>query len=150
MTAPRHSAPYAFKSRYYVEHTDWDADIKVDYDSNRNPLRMRVVRKAALWLERRRIFVDRLAVSRTAKGVHLRAWTSTPLGPYTVLRVQALLGDDPMRQCFNAARVRRKEPNWNVLFNEKWRNGRLLYREALSPELTERVARILKKEQQQS
>ncbi len=145
MTQPFASAPYAFKSRYYVEHTGWDADIKVDYDGNRNPINFKRVRDTAAWLRKNKHTVGRLAVYRTAKGWHLRVWVvSGPLSPWTVLRVQRLLGDDPVRSRFNERRVRRGENGWQVLWNEKWRNGQLIYREELDAKLTQRFERILK------
>lgn len=143
------SAPYAFKSRYYVEHTGWDADFKVDYDGHKNPIDFRKVRVAAAWLRKRNYVVRAVSAYRTAKGWHLRVWlekfgANEPVPPYTALRVQRLFGDDPVRARFNERRVRRGENGWNVLFNEKHRNGKLIYREELNQALTSRFERILK------
>lgn len=151
------SFPHSFKSRYYVEKEHWNAHVKVDYDSDRNPPNLEDWRKTAAWLKRQATHVDRVSVFRTAKGFHLRMWLVRRVCPYgvrvttvsdvdskpwTILRIQKMLGDDPMRQRFNERRVRRKEDGWNVLWNEKWRNGRLLYRETEDTVLTREAERI--------
>lgn len=138
-----HAANHAFKSRYYVEKENADADVKVDWDDNRNPIKERLLRETRRWLDGRKIRIERLMILETAKGWHLRAWTSKRLGAYTTLRVQTMLGDDPVRQRFNARRVKRKERSWNVLWNEKWRNGQLIYREELNEEWTQRANTLL-------
>ena len=139
----RHSHPHAFKSRYYLERDGWDAAVKVDWDGNRNPITRRALRALRAYLDGRRVVVTRAEVYRTAKGWHLRAWTSRPLGPHETLRAQAAAEDDPVRQKFNRCRVRRREDFWNVLWNEKHRNGRLIYREESEPAWTETARRIL-------
>lgn len=145
MTAPRyrHAAPHAFKSRYYHERENWDAAVKVDWDTDKNPIAVPALLHLRAYLDKRRVRITRAEVYRTAKGYHLRAWTSRELGPYETLRAQAAAGDDPVRQMFNARRVRRREDFWNVLWNEKWRNGRLIYREELDEQWTNNAKRIL-------
>lgn len=139
----RTAHPHAFKSRYYLEREGWDAAVKVDWDRGRNPITLRALRALRAYLDGRRVAVTRAEVYRTAKGWHLRAWTSRPLGPYETLRAQSAAEDDPVRQAFNAARVRRREEFWNVLWNEKHHNGRLIYREETDPEWTSKARRIL-------
>jgi len=141
------SFPHAFKSRYYVERGDgWDATVKVDYDG-RNPLSIRKIMSAKKMIDRLRLVATRAEVSRTKKGHHLRVWLRSPHGrpvpARTILRLQAVFGDDPMRQKFNTARVRRDEPGWNVLFTCKYRNGILLYREEADAEKTIEVCKTL-------
>lgn len=133
-----------FKSRYYFERADPLNDIKVDYDFNRNPIQWRHLSRVAGKLFRRPIELVRLEAYRTSKGAHLRGWTLAALGHYSILRVQKLLGDDPIRQQFNRRRVRRGEKNWNVLWNEKWRNGICVSREVYDEELTQRFREVLR------
>ena len=139
----QNSAPHAFKSRYYHEREGWDAAVKVDWDGNRNPITLRALRALREYLDGRRVAVVRAEVYSTAKGWHLRAWTARELGPYETLHAQSAAEDDPMRQRFNRMRVKRRERFWNVLWNEKWRNGHLLYRETLDEQWTEKARRIL-------
>jgi hypothetical protein len=149
----RASFPYAYKSLLYRERRHWDADLKVDYDirvkesadpdKRRNPMRMRAIKLAKAALDKMGVHVKRALVLRTKKGLHLRVWLSKPLRPWTTLRLHEILGDDPVRQRFNLARVRRREPGWNVLWNEKWRNGRLVMQEALDERETARAAKVL-------
>lgn len=146
MIAPtryQHAAPHAFKSRYYHERIGWDANVKVDWDTAKNPITIPNLLALRAYLDRRRARVERAEVYRTAKGYHLRAWTSRELGPYETLSAQSAAGDDPVRQLFNARRVRRREKFWNVLWNEKWRNGRRIYREELEESWTDKARRIL-------
>lgn len=141
--AYQHAAPYAFKSRLYREGYGWEANVKVDWDGGRNPITLRALRALRAYLESRHVRTYRAEVYRTAKGWHLRAWTSRALGPYETLRAQSAAEDDPVRQKFNAKRVRRKENFWNVLWNEKWRNGHLIYREEWDDTWTQKARLIL-------
>lgn len=140
------SYPNAFKSMYYVERENWDADIKVDIDDHRNPLRTANLREAAAWLKKRDYRVTRVMGLKTRRGLHIRLWMFgtgfAEMPPYTVLRVQAMMGDDPMRSRFNRRRVVRHEQGWNVLWNQKWRNGKLVSEEVFDVELTKKLERI--------
>jgi len=138
-----------------METEGWDATIKVDYDTARNPLLVRRIVSVLAELE-----VVRLKVYRTRKGYHLRVWLSPgrvcpcvlsrqttacvrcggqgtlPMSARKILRLQAALGDDPMRQRFNARRVRRAKAGWNVLWNSKYKNGRCVMHEEVDVGLT--------------
>jgi hypothetical protein len=151
----RPSAAYAYKSMFYAEDRYSDATIKVDYDTNRNPFHVNKVRTAfgpksqasLAALERRKIVISRVMVFTTRKGHHIRIWIANadlaPVPAPTILRVQAALGDDPERQRFNAIRVRRGEPCWNVLWRLKIRNGKVLSREVYDKRLTDVVAEMI-------
>jgi hypothetical protein len=139
----------AFKSRYYVETRDHDADIKVDYDSHKNPPNLAEIREAAAWLKRRSYKVRRVIGYTTGRGYHVRIWlvwgakeTGHIVPPYTVLRMQRMMGDDPVRARFNECRVRRQENGWNVLWTEKWRNGLKVSEERVDNVLTKQLERI--------
>lgn len=138
-----HTANRAFKSRYYVEDRQSDADVKVDWDRGRNPIRTKHLKALRNYLDRRGVKVSFAFVYSTSKGWHLRAWTSRRLGAYETLRAQSSAGDDPMRQRFNARRVRRKEVGWNILWNAKYRNGQIIYREERDETWTVRAFSIL-------
>jgi len=150
------SYPFSFKEALYVElpsphepHKDtWSASIKVDYDVARNPLRIATWKLVAKYLRSRNIRVTRAFVGRSRKGFHLRLWVepyiggSTYKGCYTVLRIQEMLQDDPVRQSFNRGRVARKRPGWNVLFTHKFHNCELTSCEKFDPVLTLKASKI--------
>ncbi len=152
------SHPTAFKSSFFIEDKDWDAVVKVDYDSKVNPISTTRIAKFI-----KRIVYDNenvysiigciYKVFKTAKGHHLRIWFHREnckkiITATSILRFQRDLNDDPMRQRFNSARVRRGEPYWNVLWNLKMRNGKIISQEIedyeLSREIEDKI-RLLKK-----
>jgi len=139
----------------------WDAHIKVDYDQNRNPFRISLVKKTCEYMKKRGLVVNKVFVGKTRKGWHLRLWvkrSSTPwvrkassflpfsiqwLPAETTLKLQEMLGDDPFRQKFNASRVRRKKSGYNVLFTHKYNNGKLIGKEVYNLEMTRKVENIM-------
>lgn len=135
------SFPMAVKRRYDIEKDGWDAHIKVDYDEKKIPFHR--IRRIVPFLSKRWLRVVRVEVAETRKGYHLRIWLNRPIGPYTALGAQEILGDDPIRQVFNKRRVRKRRPGWNVLFNEKWRGEKCIMRENPDADATREVTRIL-------
>lgn len=135
------SFPIMVKRRYDIERDGWNAHIKVDYDKKHIP--MRRVGRVASFLSKRKLAVVGADVRTTRKGYHLRIWLDKDIGPYTALRAQEILGDDPMRQRFNRKRVRKQKPGWNVLFNEKWRGEKCIMREEKDEAMTGRVCEVL-------
>jgi len=133
------SAKCAVKRSFYIEKEDWDATIKVDYDTNRNPISIRRIRSVAKFLHKHKLDIVKIVVSTTRKGYHLRIWLDKPIGPYRTLRIQSLLGDDPQRQKFNRIRVRRKMNFWNILFNQKWIGKTLAWKESPDQLMTKLV-----------
>ncbi len=148
----------------------WDASIKVDYDHG-NRMSMRALRETAAYLAKKRIpvpreipysinaikgrsvsiRVTRVHVGRTRKGLHLRLWLDPYIGgscpiksahQYTVLRIQEMLGDDPVRQKFNRGRVRRHRKGWNILFTSKLHNGQVTSCERFDLRATLRVQKV--------
>jgi hypothetical protein len=136
------SFPNAAKRRYDIERSGWNAHIKVDYDEKRIP--MFRVKRVALFLSRGRLTVLHAEVCETRKGYHLRIWLDRAIGPYTALKAQEILGDDPMRQKFNRKRVRKHRPGWNVLFNEKWRGEKCIMREEKDDQLSATLLEMLR------
>jgi hypothetical protein len=139
------SRPNVFKSKIYRETLHWDATLKIDYDTHRNPFSLPRLKRATPALQRMGVIAG-VRVDRTKRGHHLRIWL-TPharwtvgytgkLPAATVLRLHGVLNDDPRRMVFNRIRIRRREPNWNVLWNEKIRNGVVWMREEYDAELT--------------
>ena len=137
------SFPNSFTSKFYIEITGWDAHLKVDHDGP-NPFSLRRLRAARSALLRVGP-VKTITVYKTTKGHHIRIWFAPlvkRLSAATALRLQALLGDDPKRQKFNARRVRRREVGWNILWNSKTRNGRVEMLERVDAELTQIARKV--------
>jgi hypothetical protein len=154
LDAERGGTVVRFKSWIAVEVYGSSADVKVDYDESNPPRKTRFLR---LMNSQGDLEFEDVFGYRTTKGVHLRAWFSTSTWGRlrnesalsfddNVLVVQSQLGDDPRRQAFNAARVSRGVPNWNVLWNVKLRNGVVVSRERQDPIWTERFRRWLRVE----
>jgi hypothetical protein len=108
----------AVRRSYDFERDGWNATIKVDYDGE---IPFEKVQEAGEYLQKRKLAISNIEVSRTRKGHHLRIWLKQEIGPYTTLRLQSMLGDDAERQKFNRIRVRKRKHGWNVLFNAKYR-----------------------------
>jgi hypothetical protein len=140
------SFPNAVKRTFFIEREGWDANIKVDYDDNKNRISVKRIREASLFIKKKKIEVIRVKVSRTGKGYHLRIWLNKPIGPYTTLKIQSILGDDPERQRFNLIRVRKKMNGWNVLFTEKWRGKTIVWIDEFDAAKTRLVWRKIMKE----
>lgn len=164
------SYPYAVKAAWYEElvtchvpiASTWDASLKCDYDrigdsrkrdkankkDKANPIRISNLNRTAEYLRKHGFKVTRVHVGRTRKGFHVRIWLdpyvggSSFKGMYTVLKLQAMLGDDPFRQAFNASRVRRKRRGWNILFTSKIHNGVITSREVFDLDWTLKVSKI--------
>lgn len=136
------SLPNAVKRNFFVERDGWDATIKVDYDTKRNPFPIRKISKTAKYIANRKMKVTKVEVLKTARGFHLRIWLDDEIGPYTALRIQSMLGDDPERQRFNRIRVRKKQNGWNVLFNAKYRGKTLAWKEDLDDEKSKVVGKF--------
>lgn len=143
-SAVNHSFPFVFKSRYYEERHGWNAHFKVDYDTHKNPLNFTKIKSTFAYLRSRKYIVKRVEVLETGRGHHLRVWTTaTDIPAWTVLRIQRMFGDDPIRQRFNERRVRRREDGYNVLWNVKYRNGKIISQEVFSPDLTIQATRLI-------
>lgn len=152
--SPSHQ--HAFKSSFFIEDTDWNADVKVDYDTKVNPISINRIAKFIHSTVNKNVHYItgyRANIYTTGKGHHLRIWwikSSLLYIPATAtLRFQRDLNDDPMRQKFNTARVRRGEPYWNVLWNLKIRNGKIVSKEEkaveLEKELSEKLIKLFNK-----
>jgi len=133
-TSPSHK--HAFKSSFFTESEHWDAHVKVDYDTKVNPISVNRIAKFIHETIKKNVHGITgytVKIFTTGKGHHLRIWwirkSLLPIPATSILRFQRDLNDDPMRQKFNQARVRRGEPYWNVLWNLKIRNGKIVSKE---------------------
>ncbi len=135
-----------FKSFFCIEDKYSDATLKVDYDTNRNPFDVRKVIRVLKNIKKDFTILE-VMVFTTGKGHHLRAWIERAdgkiIGAKTILGIQSLLDDDPKRQKFNAARVRRREPYWNVLWRLKIRNGKTVSKEQPCVDISQKISQEL-------
>lgn len=150
------SYPHAFKSSIYIEDEYENAHVKVDFDTHKNPISIpRIVRALSNAIHFRHAVtgtkttfqIASVMVFVTGRGHHLRLWFTAPMGVIpatTLLRIQASCNDDAKRQAFNAARVKRGEAGWNVLWRSKWKNGKPLSKETLDVGLTAELRARLK------
>jgi hypothetical protein len=131
-----------FKSFFCIEDKFSDATLKVDYDNGRNPFDIRKVIRVLKTIKDKFCIME-LMVFKTGKGHHLRIWIARNdakvIGAKSILNLQSKLGDDPKRQKFNAARVRRREPYWNVLWRMKVRNGIVVSKEEFVSESSRKI-----------
>ncbi len=145
------SAKYVFKSSYYLENIDWDANLKVDFDSHKNPFDIRMTARRIKAILMTFHTVATVKVYVTGRGHHLRVWLrdlfrynkKIKLTASRILDFQEFLDDDKQRAKFNRARVRRGEPYWNVLWNAKFKNGKLLSAEEYSEDLTSQLKDLI-------
>lgn len=149
------NANYAFKSMFYFEKEYSDANIKCDYDTNRNPFSIRKIIQILKLnpLKRQKFYPFEGLVLTTKKGFHLRVWYChvdeynvqlancvKKIPANSILRMQELLNDDPERQRFNKIRVRKGEKCWNILWNCKFRNGKVISKEEAHEEYTRQLS----------
>lgn len=113
------------------------ADLKVDYDTHRhNPIQRFNFRAKYLM----QYFSDyspmKVKVYKTKKGFHFYIYTPNVLYwkeayksvfEYDKILVQLILGSDWLRELRNLNRNIEGDENWNILFSEKDKNGKMQY-----------------------
>ena len=105
-------------------------DLKVDYDSHRHNPIQRFNFRAKYLLS---YFPDwspmKVKVYKTKKGFHFYIYflSIRELEPSEKVFLQAILGSDWLRELRNAYRISKNDKNWNILFSEKDKNGKLQY-----------------------
>lgn len=64
-----------------------------------------------------KIEIKNVRIYRSKNGnMHVRAWVPD-VPDLALCALQAILGSDPARECFNLRRILKGVKNWNVLFN---------------------------------
>ena len=145
---------YTWTSLYCEETMEddrWSAQIKIDYD--RVPV-WRNLRQLAVWLRARRLRVTRTEgyrnqptnsdpqACRTRRSYHVRIWLDGRFTTRTILRAQAIAGDDTDRHAMNVARVRARVDPWNLLFTKRFQDSVLVAEEVHDTETTRHLRAI--------
>ena len=117
-----------------------EADLKVDYDSHRNKPIKKFNRRAKYLLK---YFPSlsplKINVYKTKKGYHFYVYASSGFlrlrSPRNHLiyyffetrkvLFQSILGSDWLRELRNFDRINKDDKNWNILFSEKDKNGKI-------------------------
>ena len=132
----------------------WTDELKLDFEQGRFLKRLSV-KRIGFVARMLRLPVEDVKAYRTANGVHVYIKLDAKVHPVTAVLIQSLMGSDYARECYNAIRVYNMMLNpekysevakncWNVLFTEKYVDGRLASKEVYDPELTERLRRELR------
>ena len=105
------------------------ADLKIDCDTHRyNPIKRFNFRAKYLM----RYFPDfspmKVVVYKTKKGYHFYVYLTKKffLSEDMVL-IQLILGSDWLRELRNLSRISKGDADWNLLFSEKDKNGKMQY-----------------------
>jgi hypothetical protein len=115
------------------------ADLKVDCDTHRhNPIQRFNFRAKYLMQYFSDMSPMKVVVYKTKKGFHFYVYAPnmdfgackggfayTYASRYLKILFQSILGSDWLRELRNLYRVERGDLNWNILFSEKDKNGKM-------------------------
>lgn len=99
--------------------------IKLDLDGNKKDIK-RKLKRIHLLIDILELKLYKRRVFETNKGFHVEAMIrrniarSVHLLDIEIIAIQSILGSDSFREAYNFIRVRNKEVNWNILFEEKY------------------------------
>lgn len=94
-----------------------------------------------------RLRVQRVDVRKTSDGYHIRMLTKNEIPPRELNFLQAILGSDPKRECFNHRRLAEIKTMrvWNVLYWFKFSSrGDFLMHEKPDTRMARRIAALIK------
>jgi len=131
----------------------WTDEIKLDFD--RGGQKRMSIKRIGYIARLLRLPIESVEAFRTSKGVHVKMKLKEEVHPITAVLIQSLMGSDYAREAYNAIRVYNLALNpekysstahetWNVLFEEKYVDGRVVSREEYDDKLTKRLRRELK------
>ena len=109
------------------------ADLKVDCDTHRhNPIQRFNFRAKYLMQYYSDLSSMKVMVYRTKKGFHFYVYIKdkdiTRISePFPIIFFQLILGSDWLRELRNLDRLAKGDENWNILFSEKDKNGKMQY-----------------------
>ena len=82
---------------------------------------------------------------KTRRGFHVYVNVFKKMSDHSVVFWQVVLGSDVEREIFNLQRILKRIPNWNVLFNTKWVNGKKVSEEKYCETIIVSCPRVIKK-----
>ena len=105
------------------------ADLKIDCDTHRhNPIQRFNFRARYLLQYFKELGPIKVVVYKTKKGYHFYIYTAKHFElPFDQIFSQLLLGSDWLRELRNLYRLSRSDKDWNILFSEKDKNGKMQY-----------------------
>ena len=107
------------------------ADLKIDYDTHRhNPIQRFNFRAKYLMQYFPQVSPMKVMVYRTKKGFHFYVYIKNRKvvqnSPITeIVFVQLVLGSDWLRELRNMYRISKGDADWNILFSDKDKNGKV-------------------------
>jgi len=130
-------------------------EILLDFD-NSHPGKALDVERIGYIARKLRLEFKEIKAYRTANGFHVYMKLKEKVHPITAVLIQALMGSDYAREAYNAIRVynllafpERYPPYmwqaWNVLYKEKYVDGKLVSKEEYDEELTKKLLEVVKR-----
>lgn len=111
-------------------------ELKLDYDEIDEKTLFKILEKRKFVFFHFRLRPIGGIVAKTKRGWHVYIRLKDDLDDLDVAFIQAVLGDDFKRACFNWSRVRDGMKVWNVLFTEN---------ETIDEKLTKKLTKMLRK-----
>ena len=104
-------------------------DLKIDYDSHRhNPIQRFNFRAKYLMQYYPQFSPMKVMVYRTKKGYHFYVYANIKnWNDVFKPMLQLILGSDWLRELRNIHRIGKGDTDWNILFSEKDKNGKMQY-----------------------
>lgn len=99
--------------------------LKIDIDGKVKWKRIRT----ALDILGLKVDFDASSICKTAHGFHLKLDVNRKLDDKDACFVQMAVGSDFKRECLNHRRITEGDANWNVLFSQKFKKGRMTSKE---------------------
>jgi len=125
-------------------------ELKLDFDEIDAETLLKILEKRKFVWFFFQLRCKGVIVMKTKRGwhVYIKLWDDLP--DLDVAFIQAVLGDDFKRACYNWSRVRTKTPNWNVLFtsNEKYDKDVTKRVKKMVMEWTKQVEDMLEKQKE--
>jgi hypothetical protein len=130
-------------------------EILLDYD-NDHPGKILDIERIGYIARKLRLKFTEIKAYKTSNGVHIHMKLKNKIHPVTAVLIQALMGSDYARETHNAIRVynmlahpEKYKPEmwqlWNVLFEEKYVDGKLTSKEEYDEELTKKLLEVVKR-----
>ena len=103
--------------------------FKLDIDSKNVFKRLETTERIDKIISMLGLTLRNLNYKETAKGYHYYIEVENDLSDMEVCLIQSLMGSDYSRETFNYLRIRQGIKDWNVLFQKKYRNNKLVSEE---------------------
>lgn len=127
--------------------------LKLDFDTKYVQKRMSINRIKYV-VKMMRLKIKDVVAYRTANGIHVEITLKQFVHPITAVLIQALMNSDYAREVYNAIRAynltihpedysQTAHEGWNVLYEEKYVDGKMVSKEEFDKKLTRKLRREL-------